>query len=547
MPVDEHDNPAAAQRPVAWSIAGSDSGAGAGLQADLRAFDAMEVLGCTVVAAVTAQSTVRVDRVHALPADLLAAQWDTLAADRVPQAVKTGLLGHVENLRLVAQRIDRLRRNGPVALVVDPLWRASTGADLAGNELRHALLGELLPRATLITPNRAEAAWLLGLAPEALDHPGAVEQAATELQRLGPHSVVITGGDAGGHRALDWMATPQASGWLGADRIATRHHHGSGCVFASTVAAALAHGFCEADAVVLGKMSTLQALRHAEEAGSAGAGAGAARPATGFARCAANLPTLHATHRQAMAPTPAAFPALAEPAMGLYAVVDTAAAVERLLQAGVRTLQLRIKQGEPAGLSAQVRRSVQAARASGAQLFINDHVALALEHQAYGVHLGQEDLQQADLPALRGSGLRLGLSTHSLWELCRAQAVQPSYVACGPVHPTVTKDMPWLPQGRHNLAWWCRLLPQPVVAIAGMDETRSAEAVRCGAAGVAVLRGISTASDPEAAVGRLQQAIEAARDQPRWPAPRLPRSSLPPHWRSSTASTSPSSVTAAVG
>lgn len=517
-------------RPVVWSIAGSDSGAGAGLQADLRAFDAMGVIGCTAVAAVTAQNSLRVERVDAVPPAWLAAQLAALAADRPPRAVKTGLLGSVPNLRAVAQALDDLRRTAPVALVVDPVWRATTGADLAGEDLRPALREELLPRTTVMTPNRAEAAWLLGLPAAALDHPLAVEQAAAALQRLGPASVVVTGGDAGGARSLDWMATPQACGWLGAERVLTRHHHGSGCVFAATMAAALADDFCEADAVVLAKMGTLQALRQGEAAGSAGAGAGAARPLPGFARSVANLPALHATHAAATAPAPEAFAPLADPALGLYAVVDSAEGVERLLAAGVRTLQLRIKGGEPAWLSAQVQRSVQAARAAGAQLFINDHVALAIEHHAYGVHLGQEDLLAADLPALRAAGLRLGLSTHSLWELCRARALRPSYVACGPVYPTVTKAMPWRPQGRHNLAWWCQLLPEPVVAIAGMDEARSADAVRCGAAGVAVLRGLATAADPQAAAARLLQAIAAARTAPRWPAPALPRSSLAAAW-----------------
>lgn len=529
--------PDTVRRPAVWSIAGSDSGAGAGLQADLRAFDAMAVLGCTAVAALTAQSSLRVDRVDPVPTHLLAAQLDTLAADMPPRAVKTGLLGSVDNLRLVARCLDALRRQRPVALVVDPVWRATTGADLAGAPLRQALLDELLPRATVLTPNRAEAAWLLGLPAAALDHAAAVEQAASALQRLGPGAVVITGGDAGGDRSLDWMASPQTHGWLGAERVATRHHHGSGCVFAATLAAALALDFCEADAVVLAKMATLQALREGEAAGSAGGGAGAARPIPGFARRTANLPTLHATHPAAAAPAPPAFAALADPALGLYAVVDSAEWVDRLLAAGVRTLQLRIKGGDPAWLSTQVRRSVQAARAAGAQLFINDHAALAVEHHAYGVHLGQEDLLTADLPALRAAGLRLGLSTHSLWELCRAHALRPSYVACGPVHPTVTKDMPWRPQGSHNLAWWCQVLPVPVVAIAGMDEARSADAARCGAAGVAVLRGIATASEPAVAVARLQSSIDSGRRQARWPAPALPRSSLAPAWSAPAGST----------
>src|SRR2546423_11626461 len=102
--------------------------------------------------------------------------------------------------------------------------------------------------------------------------------------------------------------------------------------------------------------------------------------------------------------------------------------------------------------------------------------------------------------------MRLGISTHSVWEVSRAMALRPSYIACGPIHATTTKAMPWRPQGADNLAYWCSVLREPVIAIAGMDEARSQQAVRCGAAGVAVLRGIVEAEAPEDAVPRLQAA-----------------------------------------
>ena len=508
-------------RPVVWSIAGSDSGAGAGLQADLRAFDTFDVHGCTAVAAITAQNSVSVARVDPVATDLLDAQLAALASDLPPRAIKTGLLGSVANVQCVAAWVDRLRRAAPVALVIDPVWRASTGAELGSAALREALLRELLPRATVITPNRAEAAWLLGRDVATLARPDAVEQAATALHGLGPQAVVITGGDAGGARSLDWMATPEAQGWLGLPRVETPHHHGSGCVFAASTAAALALGFCSADALVIAKMSTTHALRQARAAGQ---GAGAVRPRRGFGRHAELLPSLSAVtadrgHQ--------AFAALADPRIGLYAVVDSAEGVERVLAAGVRSVQLRIKEGAREHLSQEVVRSVKAARSVQAQLFINDHWQLALEHGAYGVHLGQEDLLSVDMEALRGAGLRVGLSTHSFWEVCRAHAWSPSYIACGPIHATTTKDMPWLPQGNGNLAYWCRVLREPVVAIAGMDPVRCHEAVRCGAAGVAVLRGIAQASDPARLIERLQAAMTAGSLAQPLPAPELPRSTLP--------------------
>jgi len=514
--------------PIVWSIAGSDSSAGAGLQADLKAFEAIDVHGCTAVAAITAQNSVAVQRADAVATDLLDAQLAALASDMRPAVIKTGMLGSVSNVRCVAAWLDRLRRDAPVALVVDPVWRATTGADLSGKALREALLGELLPRATVITPNRAEAAWLLGWMASAVATPDGVEQAAAALRALGPQTVIVTGGDAGGSHSSDWMSTPEVTGWLSLPRVDTAHHHGSGCVFAATVAAALALGFCSADAAVVAKMGTTHALR---EGGAAGRGAGAVRPMRGFALHPELLPSLHRRAEVDMN----AFAPLAKLRLGLYAIVDSADWVERLLAAGARTVQLRIKQGTSQHLSNEVLRSVHAAREADAQLFINDHWRLALEHGAYGVHLGQEDIEKADIAALRDAGLRLGLSTHSYWEVCRAHALAPSYIACGPIHATPTKQMPWWPQGPDNLAYWCHVLHEPVVAIAGMDRVRSQEAVRCGAAGVAVLRGIVQAADPAQALLDLQAAINEAAWAAPLPAPALPRSTyagpIPPVWR----------------
>jgi hydroxymethylpyrimidine kinase / phosphomethylpyrimidine kinase / thiamine-phosphate diphosphorylase len=453
-----------------------------------------------------------------------------LAQDLPPRAIKTGLLGSVSNVRCVAAWVQRLRQSQVVNLVVDPVWRASTGADLCGGDLREALLNELLPLATLITPNRIEAAWLLGWEVDALASPAGVVHAATALQALGPQAVVITGGDDNGYRAMDWMLTPQAQGWLSLPRLHTPHNHGSGCVFAASAAAAMALGFCVADAMVLAKMSTHHALSRTQHNGhtTAGQGAGGVQPSADFGLQIQGLPLLH---DRPDAPQKA-FAPLAHPHIGLYAVVDSADWVERLLAAGVRTLQLRIKQDPaPSGsasheLSQQVMRSVRAAAKANAQLFINDHWQLAIEHGAYGVHLGQEDLASADMATLRSAGLRVGLSTHSYWEVCRARAWQPSYIACGPVHATTTKHMPWLPQGPGNLAYWCKLLPDPVVAIAGMDAPRALEATRCGAAGVAVLRGITLAMEPEQAIARLQAAIAAGLCAPPVQVPLLARSTL---------------------
>jgi hydroxymethylpyrimidine kinase / phosphomethylpyrimidine kinase / thiamine-phosphate diphosphorylase len=415
--------------------------------------------------------------------------------------------------------VRRLRERAPVALVVDPVWRASTGAALADSGMRQAVCEQLLPLATAITPNRREVEWLLGGEP--LFSEADVAAAARALRTLGPRTVLVTGGDVAGELARDYLLSPQAEGWLSLPRQGTPHTHGSGCTFASSLAAAMALGHCDADAAVLAKMAAAQALRRGH---AAGAGAGPVRPRAGFGQDRSLLPALQAEGDVARPFT--TFASTGTQPLGLYAVVDSAGWVERMAAAGVTTVQLRIKQASQAQLDAQVRAAVAVAERHRLRLFINDHWHLALKHRAYGVHLGQQDLGGADLPALAAAGLRLGVSTHSPWEVARAHGLRPSYYACGPIHATQSKAMPWLPQGEGNLAYWSALLPAPVVAIGGMDADRAAEAMRCGADGVAVLSGIVAAADADAAVRRYQRAIGAGRAAAGIAPPLLPRPTL---------------------
>ncbi len=206
------------------------------------------------------------------------------------------------------------------------------------------------------------------------------------------------------------------------------------------------------------------------------------------------------------------FALLAHP-IGFYPVVPTAAWVERLLGWGVRTIQLRIKTADhtPAEISAQVIAAIEAGNAvPGAQVFINDHWQLALAGGAYGVHLGQEDLDTADIEALRNAGIRLGLSTHTPAELARAKAVQPSYLAIGPIYPTTLKVMPYEPVGLERLTAWAKhAAPYPVVAIGGISLHRLPGVMACGVDGAAVVSAVTLAADPhQAAIDGLKMALK---------------------------------------
>ncbi|MEY4344511.1 MAG: thiamine phosphate synthase, partial [Pseudomonadota bacterium] len=229
-----------------------------------------------------------------------------------------------------------------------------------------------------------------------------------------------------------------------------------------------------------------------------------------FTQHVANLPafTLPGTTAPLDVHAVQPFAPLSNPALGVYAVVDSADWVRRVLAYGIRTVQLRIKDPAEPTLAAQIAESIAIARATpDAQLFINDHWQLALQHGAYGVHLGQEDLEQVDLGALQKAGIRLGLSTHSYWEVARAWALHPSYIACGPIFATQSKDMPWIPQGLDNLRYWAAVLPLPVVGIAGIDVHNMSAVAATGAASGAVISAITKAADPAKACAELMSAF----------------------------------------
>lgn len=188
-----------------------------------------------------------------------------------------------------------------------------------------------------------------------------------------------------------------------------------------------------------------------------------------------------------------------------YAVVPTAEWVERMVRAGADTVQLRNKTLKGGLLRQEIARSVAACRNTPTKLFINDYWQEAVAAGAYGVHLGQEDLDTADLQAIAGAGLRLGLSTHSIAELDRALAVGPSYIASGAVFPTATKEMKTAPQGLEQLRAHVKHAGgKPVVAIGGINLDNAREVLAAGADSLAVVSAVTQAADPEAAVKAFQ-------------------------------------------
>jgi thiamine-phosphate pyrophosphorylase len=195
--------------------------------------------------------------------------------------------------------------------------------------------------------------------------------------------------------------------------------------------------------------------------------------------------------------------------LGLYAVMPDSDWVKRMVEAEVPTVQLRLKSEDKKLIRKHIAQSVKAVEGSKTLLFINDFWEEAIEAGAYGVHLGQEDLETADLDAIRSKGLRLGLSTHGYAEMVFADRFCPSYIAMGAVFPTNLKKMPTAPQGLVRLYQYAKLMSHyPLVAIGGIDESSIHAVAQSGVGSVAVVRAINGASDPKAAVKHLQELMK---------------------------------------
>jgi hydroxymethylpyrimidine/phosphomethylpyrimidine kinase len=258
--------------PTVLSIAGSDSGGGAGIQADLKAFARCGVHGATAITAITAQNTLGVSAIHAVPPEIILAQVRTVVKDIGVDAVKVGMLGTVQGTLAVARALDELPAGTPV--VVDPVMVAESGARLLHLDAQRALIAELLPRATVLTPNLPEARVLAG---RTADPSGDEDAESEELIRaviaLGPRSVVLTGG----HRteALDLFLDGAGEGpvvSIPGERHPDGAAHGSGCTHSSVLAAQLALGRTPLQAARIARAITGAAVARGLRGLGAGAG-----------------------------------------------------------------------------------------------------------------------------------------------------------------------------------------------------------------------------------------------------------------------------------
>lgn len=465
---------------IVCAISASDSSGHAGHQCDLRVIQDLGAHAVSVISGLTAQNSQRVCHIEVTSPASFAAQIASLREDLHIRALKTGLLLSADQ----AEQVAAFAHSSDCPLIVDPVLSATTGTDFAAAEQLQAC-PQLLAAADLLTPNLPEAERLLGVTLSSAD---AIVAATKTLRAMGCKAVLIKGGHRTDNRSddfdpgycYDYYDDGDQPFWLRQPRLHTSNSRGTGCALASAIASFVALGKALRDALVLANAYVHQGLL----AGFAiGQGRGLLGQC-GWPEDFASFPVL-ATSLEEF--DRAAFARCDSRQLGLYPLAGSVESLERLLRLGVTTLQLRLKDIPEGELEHHISTAVKLGKEYGARVFINDHWQLAIRCDAYGVHLGQEDLRLADLAAIQRAGLRLGLSSHSEYEWLRAASCKPSYIAMGSVFPTRTKSVHTI--GLDNLHRWCQVLAPhfPLVAVGGITLDTVDEVLACGVDSVALV------------------------------------------------------------
>eukprot|EP00536_Pseudo-nitzschia_multiseries_P011706 jgi/Psemu1/320126/estExt_fgenesh1_pm.C_4120005 len=549
--------------PIVYTIAGSDSGGGAGIQADLRAIHAMGCHGCSAITCLTAQNSKGVTGIHVPPSSFLEEQLASLKGDLAPRAIKIGMLGTRELCEVVGKLLKEIHggtEEKKVWIVVDPVMISTSGSKLLDDDAVSAMIEHIFPYADIITPNKFEAEALLK---RKLKTPKDIEDGARELLNMGCRSVLVKGGHTlleesssvqstleyaqdfllssdpapldGDERLCDTSAasTKTRGVWMRSIRWDTPHTHGTGCTLSSAIASALALGEDNrdeskgsesvgatsaieiVDACCLAKAYVSAGIQRGVQLGS---GPGPVAH-TEFPSSWENFPTIVVDPTSGCKSDRDDFGAMrafssvdneggAIPTLGrILPIVDTVEQIEQLAKIpGVADIQLRIKdETDPVKIQERVKKCQEYCKSNGVNLWINDFWEAAVEAGCFGVHVGQEDLVKCmlagGLDQLKAKGMALGISTHSYGELAVALGVKPTYISMGPVYATNSKKIQFHPQGLDTVRRWRKLIPpsMPFVTIGGINSLEAAKANRGAGADCIAVISAITQSDDAAA------------------------------------------------
>lgn len=465
--------------PHVLTVAGSDSGAGAGIQADLKACAARGVYCSTVITALTAQNTVGVQGVDMVAEDFVAKQLNSVLSDMQVDVVKTGMLPSIGIVKVLCRSLAEFPVQG---LVVDPVMVSTSGDVLAGPSILTVFREELLPMADIITPNLKEAAALLG---QNLETVSDMHSAAKSLYDMGPRNVLVKGGDLpDSSDAIDVFYDGENIFELRSSRVKTRNTHGTGCTLASCIAAELAKGSTMLQAVKAAKYYVESALVYSKEIAI---GTGPQGPFDHLMRLKRSAKT--APRKNGFDPND----------LFLYAVTDSrmnkkwgrsiTEAVEAAINGGATIIQLREKDIKTRDFLEAAKSCLEICRAHGVPLIINDRIDVAIASDADGVHIGQSDLPARTVRDLVGPAKIIGVSCKTAEHAERAWIDGADYIGCGGVFPTNTKENN-VTVGLDGLRAVSLASKLPVVAIGGIGVSNAGSVMAIDAAnlkGVAVV------------------------------------------------------------
>lgn len=479
---------------IAWTIAASDSSGGAGIQADLAAFAHFKVHGCNIISKITAQNTQGILNTYTLPDEFFNEQLQALSDDLKAHAIKISVIGNIKQLDMIAEFIKNFHRS----IVYDPVIASSTKIILTETALINCIRTKLLPHITLITPNIPEAEILSGIK---INNHEDIMSAGKLLLATGVKNVLIKGGHFLQTHASDFFINSTQSYWLVSRRVyQVKNIHGTGCHLSSAITANMALDHNLNESIVLAKRYINAAIRMYYQPSDDSKQYYI--PQFGVEYNQDDMPLIVTDHTQ-IEGILSSSQAQSCNNLGLYPIVDSYIWVTKLINYGVKALQLRIKNLNEPQLEDEIVKSIKRAKENNIKLFINDHWILAIKHKAYGVHLGQEDILTANINEIKNNGLRLGISTHNYYELAKALSYKPSYIALGPIYPTNSKVMPWQPQGLTRINEWQKMSAYPLVVIGGIGVNNVENVMASGAKNVAMISAITDAPDPEIVIKNL--------------------------------------------
>ncbi|KAL8117118.1 hypothetical protein AgCh_015139 [Apium graveolens] len=455
--------------PHVLSVAGSDSGAGAGIQADLKTCAARGVYCSTVITAVTAQNTVGVQGVNIVPERFVSEQLKSVLSDMHVTVVKTGMLPTVGIVKVL---YDILKQFPVQALVVDPVMVSTSGDVLAGPSILDIFREQLLPMADIVTPNLKEASALLGgiKLQTVLD----MRAAAKSIHEMGPRNVLVKGGDLpAASDAIDIFFDGVEFCELRSVRIQTQNSHGTGCSLASCIAAELAKGSQMLPAVRVAKHYVETALDYSKDIHI---GNGLQGPFDHLCKLKRNQSS---RRLQRFDPDDLLLYAVTDSKMNNKWGRSITDAVKAAIEGGATIIQLREKDTETSNFVEEAKKCLEVCRSHGVRMLINDRIDIALACDADGVHVGQSDMPAHVARSLLGPEKIIGVSCKTPEQAHQAWIDGADYLGSGGVYSTNTKANNST-IGLDGLKSVCLASKLPVVAIGGIDLSNARSVAEIG-------------------------------------------------------------------